>query len=59
MLLHAEHHETITDAFAARDRIKGWSRARKEAYMRGDYPTRVVPAKPGAPLPPHPELVEG
>ena len=37
-LLHAEQHERTTDAFAARKRIVGWSRAEKEAYIRGDFP---------------------
>ena len=35
---HAEHYPVITDAIAAERRIKGWTRAKKEAYMRGDFP---------------------
>jgi len=27
----------ITDAIAAESQIKGWSRAKKEALMRGDF----------------------
>jgi putative endonuclease len=44
-LLHAEHHERIADAFAAGARIRRWSRANKEAYMRGYFPKRAAPAK--------------
>ena len=35
--MHSEHYERIDEAVAAERRIKGWSRAKKEAYMRGDY----------------------
>ena len=41
-LVFAEHYEMITDAIAAERRIKGWSRAKKEAYTRGDFPTLVA-----------------
>jgi putative endonuclease len=37
VLAHSEHHERIDEAIAAERRIKGWSRAKKEAYIRGDY----------------------
>jgi putative endonuclease len=33
----AEHFETITDAIEAERQLKGWSRAKKEAFMRGDW----------------------
>jgi putative endonuclease len=46
-LIFAEHHERITDAIAAERRIKGWSRAKKEAYMRGDFAALTVLAKRG------------
>jgi putative endonuclease len=36
-LVHAEHYDRIDEAIAAERRIKGWSRAKKEAYMRGDF----------------------
>ena len=36
-LVHSEHYERIAEAVAAERRIKGWSRAKKEAYIRGDY----------------------
>ena len=42
---HAEHYPVITDAIAAERRIKGWSRAKKEAYMRGDFPLLCELAK--------------
>ena len=38
-LVFSEHYERIVDAIAAERRIKGWSRAKKEAYIRGDFPT--------------------
>jgi len=31
------HYERLTDAIAAERQIKGWSRAKKEALIRGDY----------------------
>ena len=36
-LIFAEHYDRIVDAIAAERRIKGWSRAKKEAYIRGDF----------------------
>ena len=38
-LLHAEHYDRIDEAVAAERRMKGWSRAKKEAYMRGAFDT--------------------
>jgi len=46
-LAFAEHYERIDEAAAAERRIKGWSRAKKEAYMRGDFPRLVASAKRG------------
>ena len=46
-LIFADHYERITDAIAAERRIKGWSRAKKEAYMRGDFAALTVLAKRG------------
>jgi len=37
MLVFSEYFDAITDAVAAERRIKGWSRAKKEALMVGDY----------------------
>jgi putative endonuclease len=36
-LVFSEYYERIDEAVAAERRIKGWSRAKKEAYMRGDF----------------------
>jgi len=36
-LVFAQEFDRLTDAFAAERRIKGWSRAKKEALIRGDY----------------------
>jgi putative endonuclease len=38
-LVHAESYERIDEAIAAERRIKGWSRAKKEAYICGDFET--------------------
>ena len=36
VLVWAEHFPEITDAIAAERQIKGWSRSKKEALIRGD-----------------------
>jgi putative endonuclease len=36
-LAWAEHFPLITDAIAVERQIKGWSRAKKEALIRGDF----------------------
>ncbi len=36
-LLHSERHERVDEAVAAERRIKGWSRAKKNAYILEDY----------------------
>jgi putative endonuclease len=36
-LVFSESYERLTDAIARERQIKGWSRAKKEALMRGDY----------------------
>jgi putative endonuclease len=38
-LAHSEFYDRIDEAIATERRIKGWSRAKKEAYIRGDYDT--------------------
>jgi putative endonuclease len=38
-LIWSEHFERITDAIAAERQLKGWSRAKKEALIRGDWTT--------------------
>jgi putative endonuclease len=37
VLVWSEHFLDITDAIAAERQIKGWSRSKKEALIRGDY----------------------
>jgi putative endonuclease len=46
-LVFSENYERIDEAVAAERRIKGWSRAKKEAYMHGDFPALVELAKRG------------
>jgi putative endonuclease len=47
-LVFSEHYERIVDAISAERRIKGWARAKKEAYMRGDFPALAALAKRGS-----------
>ena len=44
-LVFSEYYERIDEAAAAERRIKGWSRAKKEAYVRGDFAALVALAK--------------
>ena len=37
VLVFAQEFARITDAIAAERQVKGWSRAKKEALIRGDY----------------------
>ena len=36
-LAYSQWFERITDAIAAERQVKGWSRAKKEALIRGDF----------------------
>ncbi len=36
-LIFSEHYLTVTDAIAAERRLKGWTRAKKLAYVAGDF----------------------
>jgi putative endonuclease len=36
-LVWSEHFDRITDAIAGERQIKGWSRAKKEALIQGDW----------------------
>jgi putative endonuclease len=38
-LVWSEHFDRIIDAIAAERQLKGWSRAKKEALIRGDWTT--------------------
>ena len=37
VLAYSEFHERIDEAAATERRIKGWSRAKKVAYIRGEF----------------------
>jgi len=37
MLVYSEYFELITDAIESERRLKGWSRAKKEALIEGAY----------------------
>jgi putative endonuclease len=50
-LVFSEPYERVDEAIAVERRIKGWSRAKKEAYMRGDFASLVALAKRGAKTP--------
>jgi putative endonuclease len=43
----AEHFSEITEAIAVERQLKGWSRAKKEALIRGDFDAIRVLAKRG------------
>ncbi|WP_342164477.1 GIY-YIG nuclease family protein [Methylobacterium sp. SD21] len=47
-LVYAEHFDRITDAIAAERRLKGWSRAKKEALIAGNWGTLQTLAKRSA-----------
>ena len=36
-LVWSEHFDRITDAIAVERKVKGWSRAKKDALIRGDW----------------------
>ena len=44
-LAFSQYFERITDAVAAERRLKGWSRAKKEALIRGDFEALKVLAR--------------
>ena len=44
-LAYSEYFERIADAIAAERQIKGWSRAKKEALIQGDFPALRQAAK--------------
>ena len=44
-LVYSQWFERITDAIAAERQVKGWSRAKKEALIRGDFDALKVLAK--------------
>jgi len=44
-LIWSQHFERITEAIAAERQIKGWSRVKKEALIRGDWKALSEAAK--------------
>jgi putative endonuclease len=44
-LVFSQWFDRITDAIAAERQVKGWSRAKKEALIRGDFDALRVLAK--------------
>jgi putative endonuclease len=59
-LVYHEHFDQITDAIAAERRIKGWSRAKKEALIRSDWAEiQHLAKRPNARASthPHPEVL--
>ena len=44
-LIYSESFDEIRDAIAAERRLKGWSRAKKQALIRGDFDALHVLAK--------------
>jgi putative endonuclease len=47
-LVFSQWFERITDAIAAERQIKGWSRAKKEALIQGDFDALKMLAKRGS-----------
>jgi predicted GIY-YIG superfamily endonuclease len=56
-LVFTQDFKTREEALASEQQIKGWSRKKKEAMMRGDWAEVSCLAKSSAPV--RPELVEG
>ena len=56
-LVWSEHFDRITDAIATERRIKGWSRAKKEALITGDWRTieQLAKRRGGKPKPDPPK----
>jgi putative endonuclease len=44
-LAYSEYFELVVDAITAERKIKGWSRAKKEALIRGDWKLIQILAK--------------
>ncbi|MDQ2079213.1 GIY-YIG nuclease family protein [Xanthobacteraceae bacterium Astr-EGSB] len=53
-LVFSESFEQITDAIAAERQIKGWSRAKKEALIAGDFARVQAAARRRQAFGPHP-----
>ncbi len=48
-LVFSQWFERITDAIAAERRLKGWSRVKKKAFIRGDFASLQQSAKRRSP----------
>jgi putative endonuclease len=57
-LVYTAHFDRIVDAIAAERQMKGWSRKKKEALIRGDFEALPELAKRRKPFPGKPETVE-
>ena len=53
-LVYSEYFDRITDAIAAERQIKGWSRAKKEALIAGDFARLRAESRRRQPFGPHP-----
>src|SRR5262245_60033211 len=51
-LIFSQHFDSITDAIAAERQVKGWTRAKKEALVRGDWDGLKLLARRGRSFPP-------
>jgi putative endonuclease len=51
-LVFSEWFDRVTDAIEAERRLKGWSRAKKQAFIRGDFTSLQQLAKRRSPLKP-------
>jgi putative endonuclease len=52
-LVYSEYFERITDAIAAERKIKGWSRAKKEALIAEDFGKLALLSRRRRPFGPH------
>ena len=50
-LIFSQHFASITDAIEAERQVKGWTRAKKEALIRGDWDRLTQLARRGRPHP--------
>ena len=57
-LVHSQYFDRITDAIAAERQLKGWTRAKKEALIRGDFDLLVQLARNRTEFP-HPSTGSG
>ena len=57
-LVYSQSFDRVTDAIAAERRLKGWSRAKKEALIRGDMDSLVRLARNRTQYP-HPSTSSG